>query len=236
MTETVIAPALPPAAERSLGWGRTRRLALREFAPQDEQALVEMHRDARLREHLVDDYPLQVSAVSRLFVERIGQIYRRHEGLGIWHASLLEPEPAFAGWFSLMPIPAGEARGEVEIGSRLLPRVWGSGLALEGGEVLLDHAFDDLGLDHVWGICHPDNRSARAVLAALGFEPLGLRRYDDADALHHRIALNAWRALRNIPRGTRLRRALRSQGRGAAVHLSEETPHAHEVDPRRDTR
>jgi RimJ/RimL family protein N-acetyltransferase len=189
-------------------WARTRRLALDEFGPGDVPALVEMHRDARLRAHLVDDYPLQKPAVARLFVERLGDLYRRHEGLGIWRATVSEPVPAFAGWFSLMPI--AEMPGEVEIGSRLLPAFWGNGLALEGAECLLAHAFDDLALARVWGFCHPDNRSARAVLATLGFSLIGTRPYDGGEALHHHIDLNAWRALRNLSRRTRLRQTLRA--------------------------
>jgi RimJ/RimL family protein N-acetyltransferase len=192
-----------------MDWARSRRLALREFEPRDHDALLQMHRDPRLREHLVDDYPLHESAVVRLFLERIAQLYRRHEGLGIWHATLLGPEPAFAGWFNLMPM--AERPGEVELGSRLLPQAWGSGLALEGCEMLLAHAFDRLALARVWGICHPANRSARAVLAALGFESLGVMPYDGREACHHRIDLNAWAGLRNTPAGTRLRRALRSR-------------------------
>jgi RimJ/RimL family protein N-acetyltransferase len=216
-------PAAAASPARTLAWAHSRRLALREFGPHDHEALLRMHRDPRLRAHLVDDYPLHRSAVARLFLERIAQIYRRHEGLGIWHASLLEAQPVFAGWFNLMPM--AERPSEVEIGSRLLPQVWGSGLALEGGELLLDHAFDRLGLTRVWGICHPANRSALAVLAALGFDALGLMPYDGGNASHHRIELNAWRVLRNTPRATRLRRALRSQasGKGAvAVRIEEQ--------------
>lgn len=218
--------SVPSAPAPTLPWARSRRLALREFAAADHDALLAMHQEPRLRAHLVDDYPLHVGAVVGLFLQRLAGIYREHEGLGIWHASLLEPEPSFAGWFNLMPM--AERPGEVEIGSRLLPHAWGSGLALEGGELLLDHAFDDLGLPRVWGICHPANRSAQAVMAALGFEPLGLLPYDGSMASHHRIDMNAWRALRNIPRGTRLRRALRSQAvsAGRAAHPHED--HAHE--------
>ena len=203
----------------ALAWGRTRRLALREFADGDREALVDMHREPRLRTHLVDDYPLHEPAVARLFLLRMASLYRRHEGLGIWHASLLEPQAAFAGWFSLMPM--AERPGEVEIGSRLLPHAWGSGLALEGGEQLLAHAFDELALPHVWGLCHPDNRSAQAVLAALGFAPQGLQPYDGRSAAHYRIDLNAWRAACNTPRGTRLRRALRSSRARADPILEE---------------
>jgi RimJ/RimL family protein N-acetyltransferase len=198
----------------SMDWARSRRLALREFEAHDHDAVLQMHRDPRMREHLIDDYPLHQGAVAQVFLERIAQIYRRHEGLGIWHATLLEPQPIFAGWFNLMPM--AERPGEVEIGSRLLPQVWGSGLALEGGEMMLDHALE-MGLKRVWGICHFNNRSALAVLGALGFEPLGAMPYDGGCADHHRIDLNDWRSLRNTPRGTRLRRALRSQ---ASRHLA----------------
>lgn len=200
-------PATVP--QNDLAWARTQRLALREFSPDDHDALLHMHREPRLRAHLVDDYPLHESAVVRVFLERIGQLYRRHEGLGIWHTTLQVPQPVFAGWFNLMPM--AERPGEVEIGSRLLPLAWGSGLALEGGELLLEHAFERLALAHVWGICHPANRSAQAVLAALGFDELGVMRYDGSDASHWRIGMNAWRGLRNTPRGTRLRRAVRSR-------------------------
>ena len=189
----------------SLDWPRSRRLALREFLADDVEAVAGMHRDARVRALLIDDFPLQLRPLARLFIERMTTRYREHEGLGIWHASVL-PDRTFAGWFSLMPMTARS--GEIEIGSRLLPSVWGRGLAQEGCELLLDHAADDLGLSSVWGICHPANRSAQAVLAAMGFEPLGVMPYEGRPASHHRIGLNAWRDLRNTPRKTRLRRAL----------------------------
>jgi len=208
--------AADPAAHdpRALPWARSPRLALREFDAADRAALLAMHRDPRLREHLVDDYPLHEDAVAALFLERLAQAYRTHEGLGIWHATSLQPAPAFAGWFSLMPL-AGRP-GEVELGSRLLPSAWGSRLAFDGGELLLDHAFDRLGLQHVWGICHEGNRSALAVLAVLGFEPMGVMPYDGQPACHFRIGLNAWRRQRNTPRATRLRQALRPKASGRA--------------------
>lgn len=196
---------MTPAAA-ALPWARSPRLLLREFAADDLDDLLAMHREPRLRALLVDDYPLHEPAVARLFLERIALIYRRHEGLGIWHASALRPDPVFAGWFNLMPML--ERPGEVEIGGRLLPSMWGGGLALEGAELMLDHALE-LGVPHVWGICHPDNRSAVAVLAALGFESHGVMPYDGGQALHHRIGLNVWRDWRNTPRTIRLRRVLR---------------------------
>ena len=198
----------PDAAPPPLAWANGRRLVLRELDPGDVADLSAMHRDPRLRALLIDDFPLQLPKVAAAFIDRMELRYREHEGLGIWHASVQQRQPAFVGWFSLMPM--GGRHSEVEIGARLLPSAWGGGLAQEGGELMLDHAADDLGLRTVWGVCHPRNRSAAAVLAAMGFEPLGLMPYEGIMASHHRIDLNAWRTLRNTPRMTRLRRALRS--------------------------
>ena len=208
-------PDVEAAAEGALPWAQSRRLALREFGPQDHAALMQMHCEPRLCQYLVDDYPLHDSRVAHIFLERMARLYRRHEGLGIWHASLRQTPPPFVGWFNLMPM--AERPGEVEIGSRLLPQFWGGGLALEGGELLLDHACDRLGLGRVWGTCHPANRAAQAVLATLGFESLGVMPYDGAQASHFRIEMNAWRALRNTPRGMRLRRALRARALAAGT-------------------
>jgi len=203
-----------------LAWARSRRIALREIGPGDRDTIVEMHRDARMREHLgVDDFPLDDPRVADVFVERIAPFYRAHEGLGIWHATLIGPNPHFAGWFNLMPMT--DRPGQVEIGSRLLPSAWGSGLAIEGCEMLLAHAFDDLGLDTVWGVCQATNRSAAVVLHALGFQALGAQPYCGHPADHFRIDLNSWRVARNTPSGTRIRRALRA--RASPIVVEEQT-------------
>ena len=231
MTETLARPA---HAATSAAWACTDKLELREFIPSDLDEVIRMHREPRLRAHLVDDYPLHEPAVARMFLWRLGAIYREYEGLGIWHATRLETladgavRRSFAGWFNLMPM--AENPGEVELGSRLLPQAWGSGLALEGGELLLDHAFGTLGLDRVWGICHPDNRSAQAVLATMGFVARGVELYDGVSASHFLIDLNAWQAARNSPRASRLRRVLRALQGGPA---QPDAPHEPRSNPDR---
>jgi len=203
------APVEPVGA---LPWGLAPQLALREFAADDRDDVVAMHSDPRLRAHLIDDHPLHDGAVTSVLLERLMAFYRSHEGLGIWHATALQPQPRFAGWFSLMPLASQP--GELEMGSRLLPAMWGRGIVFEGCKMLLDHAFDDLRAPQVWSVCHPDNRSALAVLAALGFESVGVMPYDGVPSCHLRVGLNAWRAVRNTPRGTRLRQVLRPNASG----------------------
>jgi hypothetical protein len=70
--------ALPASDAPALAWSRTPRLALREFHADDHASLVAMHRDVRLRAHLVDDYPLHDDAVARLLLQRLaGHLARR---------------------------------------------------------------------------------------------------------------------------------------------------------------
>lgn len=161
---------------------------LRHFRRDDAALVAALHRDARLRRHLVDDHPLDRVDAAGLFVQRLLSFYRQFAGLGIWHATQRTAPQAerFAGWFSLMPLASAPL--EVEIGARLRPDAWGQGLALEGGECLLRHAFDVLGRHRVWGVCSPSNAGARLCLLALGFIPAGSAHYEGAPALHHVIA------------------------------------------------
>lgn len=211
--------AATPGARLPAELLRTPRLRLREFAAGDEPALQRMHQDARLRSQLIDDAPLHDTATAAQFVRRIAEVYRAWPGLGIWHCQLPGQDSAvdgdegsdggaFAGWFSLMPMDGHP--GEVELGSRLLPAYWGSGVALDGGEALLDHAFARLGLARVWGVCDPANRGARMCLDALGFRPGAMAPYGDGGlALHHQVDAGRFRRALAQARRLRLQQAAR---------------------------
>ncbi len=218
-------------------WLTTPRLRLREFSIADRYALVSMHKDPRVRALLVDDHPLDRHAYVHELILRLQALYRRHEGLGIWCAehmvaaldaseldrpgvreevskslspsalaSLLQPQPRFAGWFNLMPMSVRPE--EVELGSRLLPEVWGTGLALEGGERLLEHAFNTLGRERVWAVGHMAHRSVRYCVTALGFEDCGVQDYEGRPAQHYVIDEARWRRWQDLPRRERRRRAV----------------------------
>ncbi len=193
---------------------RDDRLQLREFVPGDAPDIQHLHADARVRALLPDAQPLHDAAWAQTFATCLGDFYRRHPGLGIWRCDVPTPGgPQFAGWFSLMPLPAspgnaalGVQDGDAELGSRLLPAHWGSGLSLAGGEALLRHAFERLRLRAVWGICHPDNRSAAACLRALGFSPRGHAPYEGQLSEHHALDAAAWQRVRHLSHRERLRR------------------------------
>lgn len=236
----VLQPVAAPVPQaKPAPWLATDKLRLREFVPQDRERLVRMHFDGRMRALLIDDLPLHRHDVCAALIERLQALYRKHEGLGIWHAERVVPPPAphdlikwaveygldleqlqefakpraeFAGWFNLMPMPADPT--QVELGARLLPSAWGTGLAMEGGEQLLHHAFVTLGLERVWAVCHPRHDAVRCCVLALGFVDDGVRPYEGSDARYFVVDRARWRTTMEMPRGRRLRRsvaALREQ-------------------------
>jgi RimJ/RimL family protein N-acetyltransferase len=196
---------------------RCDRLTLREFAASDAADIRSLHADPRVRALLPDAQPLHEAGWAEQFAACLGGFYRQHPGLGIWRCAVPRAGgEQFAGWFSLMPVQAspgtaalGLQHGDAELGSRLRPEHWGSGLSLDGGEVLLRHAFEGLGLRAVWGICHPDNRAALACLEALGFSPRGRAPYEGQASDHHALDAATWSRVRNLSHRERLRLARR---------------------------
>jgi RimJ/RimL family protein N-acetyltransferase len=184
-------------------------------------------------ELLVDAAPLNDARVAHMFIERIRAYASANPGLGIWCAerwasvlsdeqladpqvrdclsddalaAMAAPRPHFAGWFSLMRVT--ERPHEIEIGCRLVPRWWGSGIVHDGGERLLDKAFGELRLPRVWGICHPAHRSVQQVLRTLGFHDDGRRPCAGVDARWFVIEPERWAAQRELPRRARMRLGL----------------------------
>lgn len=208
------------------------RLRLRPFTAGDRDRLVDMHRDPRVREWLIDDRPFDDPRWTAMFLDRLVAYCAERPGLGLWAAEhwvadlspgdadhaeaaeLLSPEalarmcaprPRFIGWFNLMPMPADP--DEIELGCRLVPEVWGSGLSLEGGALLLDHAFDRLGRARVHAVCHPGHRSVHLCLRSLGFEHRGERFYEGVWSSHFEVEAATWSRSRERPLAIRRREA-----------------------------
>lgn len=192
---------------------RDDRLRLREFDAADASDIQALHADPRVRALLPDAQPLHEPSWAGQFAACLGDFYRRHPGLGIWRCAVPRQHgEQFAGWFSLMPLQASPDTaaldirpGDVELGSRLTPEHWGSGLSLTGGEVLLHHAFGGLQRSTVWGICHPDNHSAAACLRALGFAPRGRARYEGHVSDFHSLDAATWSRVGALTPRQRLR-------------------------------
>ena len=154
------------------------RLRISEFTWQNAADLARMHQNPRVRELLMDDLPLDTTSAAQRFIDGMQRFYRQHEGTGIWRAeraiapdaesvaqarqayaegeihetllALVEaPTWQFCGWFSLVHLM--DAPDALEIGARLSPDAWGAALALDGGEWLLNQAFQTLKREQVFG-------------------------------------------------------------------------------------
>lgn len=55
-----------------------------------------------------------------------------------------------------------------ELGWTLVRSAWGNGYATEAAKRALEHAFTEMGRDHVISLIHPDNHASRAVAQRLG--------------------------------------------------------------------
>jgi ribosomal-protein-alanine N-acetyltransferase len=84
----------------------------------------------------------------------------------------------------------GAYRGE--IGCELAPAYWGQGYMKEALGLVLDYGYEDLGLNRIEALCHPDNERAEKLVAALGFQREGLlRQYRHIPSGYQDVALHA---------------------------------------------
>jgi RimJ/RimL family protein N-acetyltransferase len=186
---------------------QTLRLRLRAFDLGDVTTLCAMHCDPKVRALLMDDHPLDDPGTARAFILGLFRLHQKYPGYGIWHcARVVDAGWRFCGWANLLPVD-GEPDA-AEIGCRLLPEAWGSGTALDIGHALLNHAFEHQALPRVLGYCHPDNRSVKLTLLALGFSDLGLGRYGEAPACVFEVRRSDWLKVRDLPRKAQKRAGL----------------------------
>jgi RimJ/RimL family protein N-acetyltransferase len=154
----------------------TGRLALREFARDDVDDLVALDGDARVMRY-IGDGSVGTRALCEAGIERALARYAEGNGLGIWHATRRD-DGRFVGWVSLKP--CGDS-ADIEVGYRLMHDAWGQGFATELARASLRRGFDEVGLDRIIGVTHPDNLASQRVLVKAGMRDVGWGRYYGRD-------------------------------------------------------
>ena len=142
----------------------TARLILRRWRDTDREPFARLNADLVVMEHF--PAPLSQTESDRL-ADNIEAHIERH-GFGGWAAELRETGE-FIGFIGLA-VPGFEAPFTpcVEIGWRLDAAHWGNGLATEGAQAVVRHAFDDLQLDEIVSFTVPANVRSRRVMEKLG--------------------------------------------------------------------
>lgn len=152
-------------------WLETLRLAMRKFVPEDHADLRRLDSDPRVMKY-VTGRPATAEE-SATAIRRVVRYYAMYPDLGAWYTTRRDTGE-FIGWFSLK-YAGGSC--DIEIGYWLLPQMWGQGFATEGATAMHDYGFDDLGLDRIIGVTHPDNRASQNVLMKAGLADCGWGRY-----------------------------------------------------------
>jgi RimJ/RimL family protein N-acetyltransferase len=154
-------------------WLTTLRLSMREFVRADFDDLRRLNSDARVMKYITGkpESPEETQGA----IERTLRNYRLYPDLGAWYATRRD-NGEFIGWFSLKY--AGKSP-DIEIGYRLLPEAWGQGFATEGASAMYQYGFEDLDLDRIIGVTHPDHRASQNVLMKAGLFDCGWGRYYD---------------------------------------------------------
>ena len=138
---------------------KTSRLLLREFLPNDDEALFALNSDPEVLKYTGDKAFISVRE-AREFIE--GYSAYTQYGYGRW-AVTLPDTGLFLGWCGLKY----HEQGFTDLGFRLMRDYWGKGYATEAAQASLAHAFGPLGLQEVIGRAARENQKSVRILEKL---------------------------------------------------------------------
>ena len=142
---------------------KTPRLILRDFVPQDLDALAALMADPGFMRFSTGVFSREQTAV--FLFDRV--LAAAREGRPTQFAVIVPDEDRLIGYCGFFQQLADE-RQEIEIGYRLHPDFWNRGLATEAARAVRDYGFDVLKLERVISLIHPDNHASRRVAEKVG--------------------------------------------------------------------
>jgi [ribosomal protein S5]-alanine N-acetyltransferase len=141
----------------------TERLWLREYVPDDAEAVFELGSNPVVQRYTGDVCFTSVEQARTMLCERPIADYRRY-GFGRW-AIVLKANSRLVGMAGLKFLAEQQ---EVDLGYRVLPELWGMGLATEASLACLRYGLDTLHLARILGLVHPGNVRSVRVLEKCG--------------------------------------------------------------------
>ena len=136
----------------------TPRLTLRPFHAGDVPALYAILQEPDIMQYFPTPGTPDLARVERIVAGQIGawETYGRTFWATEWRAT-----GELIGWCGLQFLPQTQ---ETEVGYLLARPFWGQGIATEAARRSVSYGFDDLSLDAIIGITHPDNIASQNVL------------------------------------------------------------------------
>lgn len=147
----------------------TPRLRLRPWGEQDLAPYAAIVGDPVVMEFMGSG-PLSTGEAAA----QVGRFALGTKVRGVYHhAAELKETGELIGRIGLFHHPSWPGPDKVEVGWLLAREQWGKGLAAEGGQAALDHAFGTLGLPRVISFTIPRNLRSIAVMERLGMTLAG---------------------------------------------------------------
>lgn len=165
---------------------RTSRLILRPFTEDDAEPLYGILCQDDILRYFPNPGPPSPDRVRRLVAHQL--VHWAERGLGWW---AVEPHgtPELIGWCGLQFLPETQ---ETEVGYLLSRPFWGQGLATEAARTSLQFGFEELGLESIIGLVHPDNIASQRVLEKLGMSLVDRAIYFGMECLRCSLAASAF--------------------------------------------
>lgn len=145
----------------------TERLLIREWAPHDLDALVEVSSDPLVVRYITGGVPLTREQTA----EQIACLVALQESHGWtrWALELANPKPGEPSGAVGFCGPGCTFAPEIEVGWWLHSALWGRGLATEAARAVVRHCFEVIGFGRLICCVHPDNAASLAVARRAGF-------------------------------------------------------------------
>ncbi len=160
----------------------TQRLKLRPFTLDDVDPLYRILLDPDMLRYFPNSAQPSRERVEKIVREQIKHWAKYSYG---WWA--LEPitEPKLIGWCGLQYLPDTD---EIEVGYLLDKAYWSQGLTTEAAQISLQYGFENLALEQIIGITHPDNIASQRVLEKIGLQFTGPNHYFGIDCYRYVIS------------------------------------------------
>ncbi len=142
----------------------TERLRLRPFTQEDTLVMHQIMNGKDVLRYFPGAQTVSQEQVARM-IERLNAHWQKH-GYGLW-AVEMELTGDLLGRCGLQFLAETD---EVEVDFILGRDYWGQGLATEAGQASALYGYNNLDLDTIVGIVHPENVASQRVLEKLGME------------------------------------------------------------------
>jgi RimJ/RimL family protein N-acetyltransferase len=159
----------------------TQRLSLRPFTAANVDELHRHWTNADVRKYLWDDEIIPRETAAEVVTASLAS-FTEH-GFGFWLMTLVESDE-FAGFCGLRHF--GE-EPLVEILYGIEPALWGSGLAVEASQAVLQFGFEQAGLAKIYAGADPPNAASIRVMEKLGMRSDHRRTINGLEAIYYAL-------------------------------------------------